>query len=126
MIDLPTGISLNPETIIFLDEFPQESNDGNFPTRNPANGQVLAYLPLADEAAVDEAVNAARNAFPNWRDKVTPADRAKLLLRLAELMERDVKIFQELECLDNGKPLNKAAYDVASAIKHFRYYAGWS
>lgn len=41
-------------------------------------------------------------------------------------MQRDLQILMELETLDNGKPLNKAKYDVLGAINHFRYYAGWA
>ena len=48
-----------------------------------------------------------------------------MIWKLADLLERDLKILVELESLDNGKPLDKAVYDVKGAINHFRYYAGW-
>ena len=57
--------------------------------------------------------------------------RRDLLLKLADLIERDHEYFEELESMDNGKPLGrKGQYgtvgDVALAVSHFRYFAGWA
>ena len=60
---------------------------GRLPTINPATGEVLAEAPLATEREVDDAVGAARNAFPSWR-AVTPTQRARLLWGLADRLER--------------------------------------
>ncbi|AWX45553.1 Phenylacetaldehyde dehydrogenase [Flagellimonas maritima] len=98
-----------------------------FDTLNPANGNVLTKIPIADENDVDNAVVIARNAFDLiWKDGIKPAERSDLLWKLATLIERDIKIFMELETLDNGKPLEKAKYDVLGAINHLKYYAGWA
>jgi len=97
-----------------------------FQTINPSNGSVLTDIPLASERDVNDAVVAARKAFQNiWAD-FPPARRSALLWKLSDLMERDKKVLIELETLDNGKPLGKAEYDVAGAINHLRYYAGWA
>jgi len=93
-------------------------------TVNPADGKVITTTPIAGKEDVDLAVKAGRNLFEN--NPLTPARRGELLWRLADLLERDKQILMELECLDNGKPLNKAEYDVNAAINHFRYYAGWA
>ncbi len=136
MIQLPTGIQLQEKTLAFLAK-PQQLFIGGdwvnpkegkyFPSVNPANGETLAETPLATTPDVDQAVASARQAFQNhWYPKVKPAKRSELIHKLADLMQRDLQILMELETLDNGKPLNKAKYDVLGAINHFRYYAGWA
>ena len=59
------------------------------------------------------------------------SQRRDLLLKLADLMERDREYLIELEALDNGKPMGKdgqygTTVDVGLCIKHYRYYAGWA
>lgn len=91
---------------------------------NPANGRTITTTPIADESDVDNAVASSRRAFnTTWRD-FAPAKRAELIWKLADLLERDKQILMELESIDNGKPVNKAEYDVNAAINHFRYYSG--
>ena len=97
-----------------------------FPATNPADGEVLSEIPLADRYDVDKAVEAAQVAFENQWIKTSPEKKARLIWQLSDLMERDKQVLMELETLDNGKPLDKAEYDVDSAIKHFKYYAGWA
>jgi aldehyde dehydrogenase (NAD+)/phenylacetaldehyde dehydrogenase len=136
MIALPKNVTLHPETIKFLDEekklfingeWISPSSGEYFQTINPANDNVLSDIPVADYQDVDRAVEAALKAFATvWRQKITPAQRDGLLWKFAALLERDKQILMELETLDNGKPLEKAEYDVNGAINHFKYYAGWA
>ena len=133
---LTTSYQLDPKTLSFLEEeqklfiggeWVSPQHGKTFPTLNPANGQVIADIPLAEEADVDQAVAAARAAFgTKWSLHKNPTDRSSLIWKLADLMARDKQVLIELETLDNGKPLNKAAYDIQGAINHFRYYAGWA
>ncbi|AZK97800.1 MULTISPECIES: aldehyde dehydrogenase family protein [Streptomyces] len=98
-----------------------------FPTFNPATGEVIAELPDATEADVDAAVRAAAVAFrsPEWGG-LLPAARARLLLRVADLLEEHADELARLETLDQGQPLAvSAGFSVPNAIEHFRYYAGW-
>ena len=65
-----------------------------------------------------------------WRG-MDASKRRDLLLKLADLMERDMDYLIELEALDNGKPMGKegqygTTVDVGLCIKHYRYYAGWA
>ncbi|MCA0933646.1 aldehyde dehydrogenase family protein [Lutimonas saemankumensis] len=136
MKELTKTMGLNDCTIDFLDnpakmlingEWVSAQSGETFKTINPADGSFLNEIPLAGNADVNTAVNAAKKSFETvWNNTTTPADRASLLWKLADLMERDKQILMELETLDNGKPLEKARYDVDSAINHFRYYAGWA
>ncbi|MGB2605780.1 MAG: aldehyde dehydrogenase family protein [Candidatus Sulfotelmatobacter sp.] len=100
----------------------------NFETRNPATGEVLAQVAEGGPVEIDQAVAAARKAFETgpWRD-VSPAERGRLLWRLADLIEQNLEELAELETLDNGKPLLfSRIVDVPSAAGFFRYMAGWA
>lgn len=99
-----------------------------FPTVNPATGETLAEIGAGEAEDINRAVAAARRAFESgpWR-RVTPAERQKMIWRLADLIEQNLEEFAQLETLDNGKPLGVARVaDVPLTIEHFRYYAGWA
>jgi phenylacetaldehyde dehydrogenase len=99
-----------------------------FPTYNPATGEVLAHVAEGDREDIDRAVKAARAAFETgpWH-KMPPAGRAKLIWKLADLIEQHLEEFAQLESLDNGKPLAIARIaDVPLTVEHMRYYAGWA
>ena len=100
----------------------------NFPTYDPSTGEVLAKVAEGDKADIDDAVKAARAAFDNgpWR-KMTASERGKLMWKLADLLEKNLEEFAQLESLDNGKPVGVArAADVPLAADLFRYMAGWA
>lgn len=135
MIRIPQGVSLDPQTIRFLEQ-PQKMLIGGawveakagqrFSTLNPADGKALSTVPLAGKEDVDEAVAAARKAFEtSWATKISPAKRGRLMWKLASLIQRDLQVLTELESLDNGKPMEKARYDVLGCINHLQYFAGW-
>ncbi len=99
-----------------------------FETRNPANDQVIAKVAEGSKADVDKAVKAARKAVEEgpWR-KMSTAQRAKLMFKLADLIEKNADELAQLETLDNGKPINEAKHiDVPQTIETFRYYGGWA
>jgi len=99
-----------------------------FPTYNPATGEVLANVAEGDREDIDRAVKAARAAFESgpWA-KMSPAVRARLIWKLADLIEKHLEEFAQLESLDNGKPLAIARVaDLPLTVEHFRYYAGWA
>ena len=96
-----------------------------FDTVDPATGEVLATLPLAGEAEVDEAVAAARDALRDWQ-RLDPTARTKVLVRVAELVEEHADELAELESRDVGKPLAEArSRDVKFTAQTWLYYAGW-
>ncbi|MEM1122970.1 MAG: aldehyde dehydrogenase family protein, partial [Bacteroidota bacterium] len=127
LLDTKTLAFLEKEQQLFINnEWVTPANRRTFESRNPADGTLLATLSQAEKVDVDAAVSAARRAFGGSWSAYTPAQRAQLMWQLADLIERDLAIFQQLETLDNGKPLDKAAYDINGVISHFRYYSGWA
>lgn len=94
---------------------------------DPATEQVIARCAAAGAADVDQAVDAARQAFDrgSWPE-MGPSARGQLLWQLADAIEASGEVLTELEVLDNGMPLNPAAMQaVPGAAKMLRYYAGW-
>ncbi len=99
-----------------------------FSVYNPATGEVIAKIPEADRQDVDLAVKAARRAFDDgsWA-RVKPNERSRLLWKLADLIEKNLEEFAELESLDNGKPAAVARVaDVPLTVDIFRYMGGWA
>lgn len=90
---------------------------------NPATEEVIAEVPDSDAADVDRAVDAARAAFPAW-SRTPAADRSNLLLRLADLIEKNFDELARLESCDNGKAISLARrLDIPRAIANFRFFA---
>ena len=89
----------------------------------PATEAVLAEIPRAGAEEVDAAVARARDAFGAWRD-VVPADRATLLLRLADALADANEDLAVLEARNAGKPISDARGEMEMVAATFRYYAG--
>jgi len=89
----------------------------------PATGAVFARCPDSGASDVDAAIAAATRAAPGWG--ATPADeRARLLNRLADLVERDLEDLARLESRDSGKPVALArSLDIPRAISNLRFFA---
>ena len=105
-------------------EFRPAASDKTFPTFNPGNGEVVARLAECDEEDIDAAVRAAVAAFPGWRRR-TGAARAKLLMKLAKLVESHGPKLAEFESINAGKPIRDSrAIDAITAIDALEYFAG--
>jgi len=106
----------------------REARDGRaFDTIEPATGERLAEVADAGVTDVDDAVAAARRAFDEtWRDMPGRA-RAKLVFRLARLMQDRSRELAVLESIDGGKPIRESRdIDVPLAAAHLFYHAGWA
>src|SRR5258708_25653124 len=98
-----------------------------FETINPSNEEVLALAAEGDKADVDEAVKAARKAYEEGKwSKIGPHQRARYLLKIADLIEQNADELATLETLNNGMAISLARAMVAGAVDVFRYYAGWA
>ncbi len=101
--------------------------DNYFPTINPATEEVLAEVAAADEATVDRAVQAARQAYDKYWKGMKGAERAKYIYRIARMIQDRARELAVLETLDGGKPIRESRdIDVPLAAAHFMYYAGWA
>jgi aminomuconate-semialdehyde/2-hydroxymuconate-6-semialdehyde dehydrogenase len=104
-------------------EFRAPISGGYFDDINPATADVIARIPASDERDVDAAVRAARAAFPAW-SRTPAAERSSLLLKLADLIERDLEDLAKTESIDSGKTVTLAKrLDIPRAVANFRFFA---
>lgn len=128
---------LDPRTVDFIATPRQMFVDGQwvdalseqrFDTVDPATERVLTTVPRSGPEDVERAVAAARRAFETgpW-PAMTPAERQRMLWRIAEGISARTDQFAQLESIDNGKSVAVAkAVDVTWAAEIFYYYAGWA
>src|SRR5881275_321442 len=90
---------------------------------NPATEETIAEVAAAGVEETDAAVARAKKAFPAWR-AVAPADRARLLRRLAALVEEHGEELARIESENVGKPITGARGEVAMVADVFHFYAG--
>lgn len=94
---------------------------------DPGNGDVIASAAVGTAADVDLAVAAARRAFDGDWARVKPAQRARMMIRLAELVEANGDEIAQLESLNSGKPLAFCrGADIPNVCEMLRYMAGWA
>jgi len=96
-----------------------------FDSTNPYNGKVWAKIPLAGPEDVDRAVKAAREAFPAWKSTFGK-ERARLMRRLAELIDAHAEELGATETRDNGKLLREMLGQVKGLPDYYQYWAGWA
>ncbi len=99
-----------------------------FDTYDPGTGRIIAQVAQGDAADIDAAVAAARAAFETgpW-SRMSGSDRAKLMWRLAELVEQNRDELAELESLNNGKPIANIRHsDIVMSCEVIRYTAGFA
>lgn len=97
-------------------------------TLDPATGDRLDVVPDGDERDIDAAVHAAQDAYDSgvWRG-LPPAERAKVLWRVGDLIDAHADELAELETRDQGQPIGiSRGVSVHGAAEHFRYHAGWA
>jgi aldehyde dehydrogenase (NAD+) len=98
-----------------------------FSTVDPASEEPLAEVAQAGPEDVGMAVQSAREAFTDGWSERPPAERAKLLFRIARILQERSREFAVLESLDGGKPIKESRdVDLPLAAAHFFYYAGWA
>ncbi len=88
---------------------------------DPATGQSLGPVGRSGQQEVDQAVRAAAAAQPAW-NRTRPEERAGLLTRLAELIDRDAAELARVESEDTGKPISQARVDAGVCARYFRFY----
>jgi betaine-aldehyde dehydrogenase len=110
---------------LFIDgKFVDALSGETLPTLNPHDNTVITDVAMAGRADVDLAVAAAQRAFPAW-SRIAAADRGRILLRLADLIEANTEELARLESLDTGHPLKDTRFlDVPRTAGCYRYFGG--
>jgi aldehyde dehydrogenase (NAD+) len=94
-----------------------------FENLDPSTGQPCAVVARCGEAEINQAVEAAREAYESTWRHTTPAERARVLHKIAELLRQDHEELARLESMDTGKPLKQARTDATVAARYFEFYA---
>lgn len=92
-------------------------------TFNPATGELIGRFPAASASDVDQAVQAATEAFEEWK-RTSPQQRAAVLNALADMVADNGPELVALDVAENGSPVREMQRDVQKAVNQLRYYAG--
>lgn len=116
--------TIDREWGVFVDgEYRRPTSGERIEVTNPATGVRLTDVAAGTAEDIDDAIEAARRAFEEWR-WTDPGQRATLLNRVADAIEEHEDELTTLECLENGKPMWQARNDVQVAARRFRFFAG--
>src|SRR5438067_13367692 len=100
-----------------------DGSGGTMEVINPATGETIAEVQRCTAEDVDRAVEAAKQALPDWLDK-TPKERSELLLKLADVIEDNAEELAQLESLNVGKPLMASRDEMPFSADNLRFFAG--
>src|SRR5262245_43247048 len=121
-------VQVKPGKLFIGGKWVESASGKTFPTINPATGEMLTAIAEGDERDADAAVGAARQAFESgpWPE-MSASDRARLLWKIGDLIDKYREELGRLETLDNGKPISESRQiDMPMVADVFRYYAGWA
>ncbi|MGR3292607.1 MAG: aldehyde dehydrogenase family protein [Candidatus Scalindua sp.] len=122
------GVKIKPGKLFINGKWVNSVSGKTFDTLNPATEEVITSVAEGDSADIDLAVAAARKAFEDgpWI-KMDARDRGRVLLEIANLIEKNKDELALLETMDNGKPISETTNaDLPLVIDCFLYYAGWA
>jgi aldehyde dehydrogenase len=106
-------------------KFVEPAEGKYFDNLSPINGQVFIKSAQGTKADVDTAVEAAHAAYKSHWSKVSVTERSNMLLKIADIIEKNADRLAKIECIDNGKAIRECmAADLPLTIDHFRYFAG--
>ncbi|PTB63901.1 aldehyde dehydrogenase [Trichoderma citrinoviride] len=121
-----TGTYTQPIGLFINNEWVEGVDKKKFEVINPATEEVITSVCEGTEKDVDLAVAAARKAFNTTWKATSPGERSRLILKLADLAEKNSELLSAVESLDNGKSITMARGDVGAVIGCIRYYGGWA
>lgn len=107
-------------------EWTSGSKQQFFESMNPYSGEAWANIPEASEQDVTQAIEAANHAFQNGWKQTSGYERAKLMNRLAELIEENAEHLAHIETRDNGKVVRETHKQMFFAARAYRFYAGYA
>ena len=126
-VTFPDGNKYTQPMGLFINnEYVKSKSGKTLDSISPSTGELIGSVYAAGEEDVDAAVKAARGAFKLWR-RVPALEKAALLNKLADLIEKEVELLASMEAWDSGKPRDQNAMgDVQETVNCFRYFAGWA
>ena len=105
-------------------KFVEPKSGKYFDNTSPISNEVICSVARSNDKDVDVALDAAHAAFPTW-GKTSITERSNILLKIADVIEKNLNTLAVAECLDNGKPIRECmAADLPLVIDHWRYFAG--
>ncbi|MDC0855858.1 aldehyde dehydrogenase [Candidatus Pelagibacter sp.] len=105
-------------------KFVEPKSGKYFDNVSPINNEVICSVPRSDAKDIDAALDAAHAAFPTW-GVTSITERSNILLKIADVIEKNLELLATAECLDNGKPIRECmAADLPLVVDHWRYFAG--
>jgi len=105
-------------------KFVEPKSGKYFGNVSPINNEVICEVPRSDAKDVEAALDAAHAAFPTW-GVTSITERSNILLKIADVIEKNLNLLATAECLDNGKPIRECmAADLPLVVDHWRYFAG--
>ncbi|MGH1845263.1 NAD-dependent succinate-semialdehyde dehydrogenase [Enterococcus gilvus] len=110
------------ETRLYINGKWVEGSEGTEPVTNPATGETLAEVHVGGEKEVHTAIEAANKAFPEWTRK-SAAERAKLMNKMADLVEEDADRLATIMTMEQGKPLTQAKGEIQTNVENLRWNA---
>ncbi|WP_424811518.1 aldehyde dehydrogenase family protein [Roseococcus sp. YIM B11640] len=113
-----------PKRLLIDGKWLEAASGKTFETINPATGELLAQVAEGGAEDIDLAVAAARRAFEGAWGRTKPYERQKILLRLADLLEKNFEEFAALDTIDMGAPITRTRGNQQRAVGMLRYYAG--
>ena len=115
--------SLSPCPVFIGGEWKELSGVDTSPVYNPSRGEVISEVPMCGAEVVNNAVNAAADAFPAWRD-TPPVERARLFFRYRQLVEENFDRICQLVTREHGKTLAEARGSAYRGIENIEYACG--
>lgn len=117
-----TAFEYPKPTLFIAGQWRGASDGGTIPVANPATGEVIADLPVATHADLDEALQAAKDGFEVWR-RTSAYDRAKILRAAASLMRERARYIGSITTTEQGKLLAESSAEAAACADIFDWYA---
>ena len=117
------SVSVEKHKNLIGGEFADAADGGTAEIINPATGETIAEVPQGTEADVDRAVEAAKKAWPEWKE-TTPQERSEILLKLADLIDEHTEELAEIESRNVGKPIAAARDEMPVCSDNIRFFAG--
>lgn len=123
--NLPVFLSAGPKRLLIGGKWVDAASGKTFETVNPSTGEVIAQIAEGGREDVDRAVAAARQAFDAgpWR-KFKPYDRQDIILKLADLVDRNFEEFALIDAMEMGEPITRRNNARRRVLSLLRYYAG--